>query len=85
MNFPRSTGAFGILLVGAAASAVALMSSRIDRALFYILSSGSMILAVLMASAFLKATVKVLAFAGARNREHSADNTDQTMVAELKK
>ena len=70
MSGPQATKTYSLLAIGGASIAVALISSRIDGSMFYILSSGSMILAILIASAALDATFKGLAWLRERQEKH---------------
>ena len=74
-----------MLIVGALATFVALMSSRLDRAVFYILSSGSMILALLMASAFLEAIFRLLAAPNPRTQAPAVSDANTPVFLELEK
>ena len=85
MDLPRSTGVYGMFSIGVLATLVALMSSRLDRVIFYILSSGSMILALLMASAFLEGIFRLLASPAPRAREFAADDANTPVLLELEK
>jgi hypothetical protein len=76
VNRPRLTGTYGILSVGVLSSSVALISSSLDRFMFYILSSGSILLAILIASASLDVMFKGIAWMCGRAREHEAASTN---------
>jgi hypothetical protein len=61
-----------MLSVGVLSSSVALMSTRLDRFMFYILSSGSILLAILIASASLDIIFKGIAWACGPARKQGA-------------
>jgi hypothetical protein len=65
-------GTCGIVTVGVLSSGVALLSSRLDRALFCVLSSGSMLLALTIASTSLDLFFRGLVRLGDRQPEKSA-------------
>jgi hypothetical protein len=68
LNRQQSTETCGILSIGFLESLLTLMSSRIDRFLFYVLSSGSILLALVMASTWWEAIPKRSAWDGQTNR-----------------
>jgi hypothetical protein len=74
MNFAQSKRAYEILSAGFLTSLIAMMSTRLDRILFYILSSGSVILALLMTSTFFEEFVDGVTSNKGRTRERTADN-----------
>jgi hypothetical protein len=68
----QKIGTCGIVTVGVLSSGVALMSSRMDRVLFCVLSSGSMLLALTIASTSLDLFFQGLVRLGGRQAEKSA-------------
>jgi hypothetical protein len=75
VNYPRSVRSYGMFSAGFLASLVALMSSRLDRIVFYTLSSVTIILAFLMVSVFSEAILKGLASNGGRAQDRTAENS----------
>lgn len=72
MTGTQRIGTCGIVTVGVLSSGVALLSSRLDRALFCVLSSGSMLLALTIASTSLDLFFRGLVRLGDRQPEKSA-------------
>jgi hypothetical protein len=65
-------GIYGISSVGLFSSAIALVSSRLDRAMFCLLSSGSILLALAMASGLLNLIFRGLTRLSEREKEQPA-------------
>jgi hypothetical protein len=74
-------GTCGIVTVGVVSSGVALISSSLDRALFCILSSGSMLLALTIASASLDLFFRGLVRLGNGQAEKSAAHVSELAAA----
>ena len=75
MKRPQLTGTYGMLSVGILSSSVAAVSSSLDRFVFYILSSGSILLAILITSASLDMIFKGLGWMCGRARKHDEAST----------
>jgi hypothetical protein len=74
-------GTCGIVTVGVLSGGVALISSRLDRALFCVLSSGSILLALTIASTSLDLFFRGLVRLGNRQAEESAVHVSEAAPA----
>jgi membrane protease YdiL (CAAX protease family) len=76
MTRRQARGAYGIASAGVLTSSIAMTSSQFDRAVFGILASGSILLAIAIASAFLEMVFRALAWRSERSQQHAPASGD---------